>query len=122
MRSGVKNLFDRDALKDYLCELGKDLGFKTIKNYRRGVAHIDCAWMDGKRIYAGMNIEFGNDREIAGALAELMIVSPEVAVLITAANPLKPITRIFDMAKAIAPGRTTIVVDIKSGNVMTKQV
>ena len=121
IRAHVENIFDRDALKEYFCQLGSEMGFKPFKNYRQGPAHIDCAWKDGNRVFAAINIEYGNEREILGALAQMIIVRPEVAALITASNPLKPITKIFDAAKALVPGRTTVIIDVKTGNVLTKE-
>ncbi len=121
IRTRVENPFDREALKEYFCQLGGEMGFKPFKNYRQGAAHVDCAWKDGNNVFAAINIEYGNEREILGALAQMLMIKPETAALITASNPLKPITKVFDAAKALSPGKTTIVIDIKTGNVLTKE-
>ncbi len=122
IRARVENPFDREALKEYFCQLGQELGFKPFKNYRQGATHIDCVWKDGNSVFAAINIEYGNDREILGALAQMFLTKPEVAALVTASNPLKPITKVFDAAKAMSPGKTTIVIDVKTGNVLTKEL
>ncbi|NPA76261.1 MAG: hypothetical protein GXN93_00720 [Candidatus Diapherotrites archaeon] len=112
LRSAVQNPFDRDAVKEYFCKMGDDLGFKSVKNYRQSAAHIDCAWKDGTSIFAAINIEYGSTREILGAIAETLLVHPEISVIVTASNPMKPVDHITTAMRAIRPGNTNIVLDV----------
>lgn len=119
LRSKVANPFDKSALIEYLCNLAVELGFTPVKYLRHRGVRIDCGWKDGSEVFLAANIEFGNEREILGAIAEMLIVHPEIGMLITASNPLKPITNIMDSVKSLKPDFDVVILDVRTGNAAT---
>jgi hypothetical protein len=113
LRESMANPFDRESLKEYFCKMGEDFGFSPVKNYKKRAARAECAWLDGNSVFAAINVEFGNDREKLGAIAELKMLEPDVAVLITASNPLKPIDELTKAAERLHPGKDTVIIDLK---------
>lgn len=115
LRSEVDNPFDREKVVEYFCKLADEMGFKAVKNLRWSGVRLDCGWKDGQDLFLAMNVEYGSEREILGAMAEIMVASPEVGVLVTASNPLKPITWILDAAKRLGPSFDLAILDVGRG-------
>lgn len=114
LKAEVASPFDRSELVDYLCTLAGELGFTPVKNLRRGMVRIDCGWKDGHELFLAANVEFGNEREILGAAAELIVSRPEMGLLITASNSLKPLSQIVSAVEELRPGFDVILLDINA--------
>ena len=118
LRNEVSNPFSKEEVIEYFCKLAEEMGFKAVKNLRHNGTRVDCGWKDGNSIFLAVNVEYGSEREILGAVAEIMVVDPEIGVLVTASNPMKPMTSIIDAIKRI----TTvdfIIIDVRTGNSAT---
>jgi hypothetical protein len=115
LRDAVANPFDREAIAEYFCKLAKDMGFTPFKNLRVNGARVDCAWKDGNTVFLAANVEFGSEREVLGAAAEVLAARPEMAVLITATNPLKPLENTLRAIRAMSTRNIVVVIDMREG-------
>ncbi len=118
LRNEVSNPFDKEAVMDYFCKLAEEMGFKGVKNLRHNGAKVDCGWKDGNTLFLAINVEYGSEREILGAVAEILVANPEIGVLVTASNPLKPISSIIDAVKRIS-SVDFVILDVRAGNAAT---
>lgn len=112
--SEVKDPFDKGKVVDYVSSLAEELGFVAVKNMRVEGMRIDCGWRDGQRLFLASNVEFGNEREILGAATEIITVNPEIGLLITASNSLKPLTNVVNAVRKIS-SFDFIILDVKEG-------
>ena len=118
LRNEVSNPFSKEEVIEYFCRLAEEMGFKAVKNLRHNGARVDCGWKDGKSVFLAANVEYGSEREILGAVTEIMVADPEIGVLVTASNPMKPLTSIIDAIKRITKV-DFIIIDVKTGNSAT---
>jgi len=119
LKSRVNNPFDRSELVEYLSTVAQELGFKPVKNLRHEAVKIDCGWKDGQELFLAANVEFGNEREVLGAAAEIVVSRPEIGLLITASNSLKPISNIINAVQRLEPDFNVVIVDVNAGRAST---
>jgi len=108
----VTNPFDKAEVVRYLCALADELGFNPLKNLRAGPVKIECGWRDGQDLFLAANIEFGSEREVLGAAAEIMVARPVVGLLITASNSIKPIENVVGAVRGLRPGFDFLILDL----------
>ena len=119
LRSRVADPFDRSELMEYLCTLAKEMGFNPVKNLRHETVKIDCGWRDGQELFLAANVDFGSEREVLGAAAEIIISRPEIGLLITASNSLKPTSNVASAVQKLEPDFEVVVVDINADKTAT---
>lgn len=76
-----------ELIKNYYCELGKNLGLESKKNpkvliEKEAIGEIDLVWLDNKQKTAGFNIEFGNINEFISACYKLKKFNAENSFLV----------------------------------------
>jgi len=111
--------FDRESVAEYFAKMGEDMGFKPVKNARRGIAKVLCIWKDGKENYLACDVEYGNDKEVLGALSAISAFHPHVGVLITASTFSRGVTDILNTLRVLKPNaHIFVVIDVKNRNAL----
>ena len=81
---------------------------------RVGPVKIECGWKDGQDLFLAANVEFGNEREVLGAAAEIMVARPVVGLLITASNSVKPVENVVGAVRGLRPCFDFLILDLNS--------
>lgn len=81
----------KEALIDYFLQLGLDLGFDAKKDYSfeaQGLKFpsIDVVWLNGKQLFAAIEIEFSSKDDFLAALMKLSASMAEYSTIITSSN------------------------------------
>jgi len=111
--SQVSNPYESKEVIRYLCKLGENMGFEPVQRLRRNGALLDCGWKDGTALFVGANVEYGGEREIIGALGQIIAARPDVGLLVTASNPLRPLDNILLAAENLV-GPPVVIMDVRA--------
>ncbi len=110
------DVFRRDALQKALSNLGRELGFEPVENYRVCNVHLPCVWKDGSELYFVFDTSFSGLKEFLGTILIFDWSKAKEGLILTASKPFLPFTEILSAAKKASPRMILHVVDVKTWN------